>query len=59
MTLKEIANELKISESTLRRKKKSAGISIPRGLVSPKDLYQILKLFYSEEMLKSNFNDGL
>lgn len=50
-TLKEIANELNISESTLRRKRKAANLDIPRGLVCQKDLYQILRLFYSEEML--------
>ena len=55
ISLKEIAKELDISESTLLRKRKSAGISIPRGLVCPKDLFQILKLFYSEEMLRDFF----
>ena len=52
ISLKEIASELQISESTLRRKRKSANLDIPRGLVCPKDLVQILKLFYSEKMLR-------
>lgn len=52
MTKAEIAAEIGISLSTFRRKLKKENISLPRGLIYPKDFYDILIIFYPKDMIK-------
>jgi DNA-binding transcriptional regulator LsrR (DeoR family) len=49
MTRIQIADELGISTSTLKRKLKKANIKIPSGLIFRSDLAKIEELFYPKE----------
>lgn len=49
MTRIQVADELGISTSTLKRKLQKAGIEILSGLIFRSDLKKIEQFFYSEE----------
>ena len=50
MTRIQIANEIGISTSTLKRKLEKANIKIPSGLIFNSDLRKIEEIFYPREL---------